>query len=334
MPQPREVDQLAAELIAVYQTMQSRIDAELAALAGDPAREARIRRLTELSKRIDQMVFEVDQTAEMLVDDTVERIYRLGGTHAQYRVAQIVSDQGGVVTGDLNGFNQISREAVVAMSEELSSELLAATSLVSESTKQMVRSIGRESVLEGIIGGKSVEQQSRAMTEWLEGNGIYGVKYRNGARVDIGSYAQMAIRTQSAKAYNAGIFDSASQVGVVYWEVFDGTGCGWTDHEDPSKANGSFRTESECREWPVSHPNCRRSFGPRPDLVPDNAKESTEYAADYFGIERTKVGRGKPFGWQPEDIKTGQQAASSAKKTAHQKALDRRQAALDKRRQQ
>ena len=50
-------------------------------------------------------------------------------------------------------------------------------------------------------------------------------------------------------------------------EVFDGFDCGWTGHRDPDKANRSVRTVEEAAEWPISHPRCRRGFGPRPDLV-------------------------------------------------------------------
>ena len=50
-------------------------------------------------------------------------------------------------------------------------------------------------------------------------------------------------------------------------QVFDGFDCGWTTHTDPDKANGTVRTIEAAAEAPISHPRCRRAFGPRPDVA-------------------------------------------------------------------
>ncbi|MFM9493696.1 hypothetical protein ACKI1Q_08660 [Streptomyces galilaeus] len=93
------------------------------------------------------------------------------------------------------------------------------------------------------------------------------VVYRDGARVAVRAWAEAATLAKSAVAYNAGTLNQTRQAGVSMVEVFDGADCGWTAHQDPDKANRTVRTVEEAVEWPISHPRCRRGFGPRPDLV-------------------------------------------------------------------
>ncbi|WP_425555478.1 hypothetical protein [Kitasatospora kazusensis] len=82
-----------------------------------------------------------------------------------------------------------------------------------------------------------------------------------GSRVPVRAWAEAAALAKSAVAYNAGTLNRAREDGVRWVEVFDGPDCGWTAHSDTDKANRTLRTA----EWPISHPRCRRSFGPRPD---------------------------------------------------------------------
>ncbi|MCX4459745.1 hypothetical protein OG585_44225 [Streptomyces sp. NBC_01340] len=93
------------------------------------------------------------------------------------------------------------------------------------------------------------------------------VVYRNGARVPVRAWAEAATLAKSAVAYNAGTLNRTRQAGVTMVEVFDGLDCGWTAHQDTDKANRTVRTVEDAAGWPISHPRCRRAFGPRPDLT-------------------------------------------------------------------
>ncbi|MDX3224549.1 hypothetical protein [Streptomyces sp. ME19-01-6] len=92
------------------------------------------------------------------------------------------------------------------------------------------------------------------------------VIYRNGTRVPVRAWAEAATLAKSAVAYNAGTLNRSRQTGVSMVGIFDGSDCGWTSHQDPEKAAGSLRSVEEAAEWPIGHPRCRRSFGPRPDV--------------------------------------------------------------------
>ncbi|MDV7218744.1 hypothetical protein [Streptomyces prunicolor] len=90
---------------------------------------------------------------------------------------------------------------------------------------------------------------------------------RNGARVPVQAWAEAAALAKSAVAYNAGTLNRTAEAGVRHVEVFDGFDCGWLTHTDLDKANGTVRSVEDAAGAPISHPRCRRAFGPRPDLT-------------------------------------------------------------------
>lgn len=129
-----------------------------------------------------------------------------------------------------------------------------------------VRRAGREQV-PSIPEGVTATEAGRAFQVELEDRyGISSVTYRNGAVHTAREYTQMIARSKTAVAMNLGALNRWSEYGVAYVEVFDGSQCGWRGHDDPDRANGSIRRASEAVAYPISHPNCRRAFGPRPDI--------------------------------------------------------------------
>jgi hypothetical protein len=78
-----------------------------------------------------------------------------------------------------------------------------------------------------------------------------------------GSRADTIALTETATAYNTASIAGYEDSGLVETvEVFDGPECGWTEHDDEDLADGSIRTLDEADDYPVSHPNCQRAFGP------------------------------------------------------------------------
>lgn len=115
-------------------------------------------------------------------------------------------------------------------------------------------------------GNMTGKQAAKNLADRLaDQHGLTHVVYRNGARIPVRAWAEAATLTKSAVAYNAGTLNRTRQARVRLVEVFDGGDCGWTSHQDLDKAAGSLRSVGEAAEWPISHPRCRRAFGPRPD---------------------------------------------------------------------
>lgn len=78
-----------------------------------------------------------------------------------------------------------------------------------------------------------------------------------------GSRAHIIALTESANAFNLSSVAGYRETGLVEQvEVYDGTDCGWTEHNDPDLADGSTRTLDEAQAYPISHPHCQRAFGP------------------------------------------------------------------------
>lgn len=77
------------------------------------------------------------------------------------------------------------------------------------------------------------------------------------------SRAALIARTETATAYNLGSAAAYRASGLVSQvEIFDGIGCGWISHDDPDIAAGSIRSLSDAEAYPISHPNCQRSWAP------------------------------------------------------------------------
>lgn len=96
--------------------------------------------------------------------------------------------------------------------------------------------------------------------------GISSVTYSDGKKYKIEDYAGMVLRSSANRAYNLGILAAGHKQEVKWYEVQDGPECGWVAHNDPELANGEIKSADECGAYPVAHPNCRRTFLPRPDL--------------------------------------------------------------------
>ncbi len=176
--------------------------------------------------------------------------------------------------GGSSQFNAADREAARLLADDLFDDLLQATDTVKRSTKRLIRTVIRDESLARVIAGGNAKEASRLAARIIESKGIYAVTYSNGARHGLAEYSQMAVRTKTAVAYNTGALSGAESQGVKYWEVFDGPFCGWAFHDD-RQALGMIVSKDEALGYPISHPNCRRAFGARPDV---NTKKEAKVA--------------------------------------------------------
>lgn len=148
---------------------------------------------------------------------------------------------------------------------------------VSEAFVRAVRDAAAVELPKIAAGGRTARQVADRLEErLLTSYGLTSVTYSNGAQVTVRHYARMAARTKSAVAYNAGTLNETYAAGVSFVEIFDGSDCGLRSHDDPDKANGTVRHIEDAAKYAISHPNCTRAFGPRPDIT---TKEQAENAS-------------------------------------------------------
>jgi len=255
MPQPAELLGLEHPLLLAYAQAWDEILAEQEAIAADPLRLARQRRLREMQRRIGTILENLDARTLEWTTHTLPQSYAAGAVlGAQQAGGEFV-------------WSQIHQEAVQALVDRTYSDLLEATKFTAKTTKALVRTIVRDQAIQKAIQGRTAVDAGSRVRQILAKQGIHSVVYKDGSVHGLREYGQMTIRTISATAYNEGTLNAAHSLGVTYWEVFDGPDCGWTTHEDPETALGKIVTRDEALSWPISHPNCRRSFGARPDLV-------------------------------------------------------------------
>lgn len=235
----------------------------------DPAIVGRLRiqtrRLEELTRAAQGVAGDLrDETGAWINAGGMDRIYESG--------AGVTASAASVPFT----FSAPHRAAADVLAQDLYNDVLEATSFVDNESKALIREMGRVFTGRSITVGDTALQAGRRLTREMAGVGMATVTYRNGARVPMGHYAEMLLRTKTAVAYNTGTLNHAKVVGIEVFELLDGADCGLTSHTDKVKANGLLVGYETAMAYPIAHPRCRRATNPRPDL-PASAIESQEF---------------------------------------------------------
>lgn len=243
-------------LLKVYAEAWERIVEAQRRIAADPLKWRQKKRLLELQRSIETNMAELDAQAREWVQTQLIRPYAMGAAAGAAELSQPAAAV----------WNQLPRDAISRMATDMLGDLLKSTRFVRRTTKTLIRAIGRDQVLAKLTQGQTAVQAGRRMAQILEQRGIHAIRYANGSRHGLKEYAEMLIRTKTGEAYNLGSLEAQEVLGVGFFEIFDGSGCGLTSHQDPVKALGRIVDKDTALKYPLSHPNCRRSFGARPDV--------------------------------------------------------------------
>lgn len=242
-------------LIEAYRRGWKAITAELEAIADDPAKFRRRARLVEMQKRIALILRDLETLSRSEVARGVPLAYQQGAR-----------EMAGL-TGQQWRYTQADQEVVRKLADDTFDDLLKRTRFINLETKKFVRRIVRDRVLLGEVAGRSGQETKARVREYLDAHGVKGIRYRDGRHVDLDDYADMVVRTKRVVARNVGGLMQAKRDGVEFLECFDGPGCGWSTHTDGDQANGKVVSHEEAMKYLISHPRCRRTFGPRPDVT-------------------------------------------------------------------
>jgi len=251
------IQTLTALLRADLARVWDRIAASVAALEADwptigPA--ARRGRLLALQAHIAALADAADEIAARHVLAGVRDAYLLGGHTTALTVGAALSTTG------------VDLEAITVLAADTHADLLAATTHIRASTKDLIRVLARDHVADRLYTGQTAVQAGRDLARALQAKSVSAIVYKDGSRHGLAEYSEMVLRTKTAEAYQVGGFNQAAGFKVKYVEVMDGPGCGWTSHDDTQLANGMILTLDAARAYPISHPNCRRTTLARPDL--------------------------------------------------------------------
>lgn len=250
------IEEVEDPLIRAYVNAWERMQLEQQAIAADPTKVRRKSRLTEMQQRVSGILDEVDDVTRAWIQSAFPEIYAMGASAgaAEMGIGEMV-------------WTQVHQQAVQSLAQDLFNDLLKSTKFMRKQTKDLVRDIAKDEALQKAIEGKSAREAARLMEKRLVESGLKGIRYKDGSHHGLGEYSQMAIRTKTATAYNTGTLNEQEAHGVKFWECFDGPSCGWSEHNDTQQALGRIVTRDEALGHPISHPNCRRAFGARPDIT-------------------------------------------------------------------
>lgn len=254
MPQPAEVHRLGEELVTEFQRKWQQImDLQRQALM-IKGKTTRLRRLKAIEREITALIDESDASTRKWIAERYPKIYHLGAVNGA-RAAGAVFDE----------WTDLHLTAIERIAADTFGDLLEATAFVREDTKRFISDVAK-GVGQDVVEGTPALRGGVQLEKLLSDRGISAIIYRDGSRHGLAEYAQVVIRTKTAVAYNTATLNAGRLAGVNFFEVFDGPDCGFTRHDDPDTALGKIVTYDESLTWPISHPQCRRSFGARPEV--------------------------------------------------------------------
>jgi hypothetical protein len=162
-------------------------------------------------------------------------------------------------------FTRINRDAAQRLADDMFTDLLRATHYVRRDVKRFIGEAAKIAAESTVVDNTATQAGRELMRDLIDNRGIKAVRFVNGATHHIGDYSDMLIRTKTAVHFNLGAFDGAPE--VEWWECWDGPDCGLSSHDDFTLANGMIAERQVAQSYPISHPRCRRAWGPRPDIV-------------------------------------------------------------------
>lgn len=254
-------------------------------IATNPLEWRKRRRLAELQQAIEDKMATLDAQTREWVSTQLVRPYAMG---AAAGAAELAQPAGAV-------WALLPEEAISRMATDTIGELLKSTRYVRRSTKALIRAIARDEILSKFTQGRTAVQAGKRVRQILETRGIHAIRYADGSRHGLAEYSQMLVRTKTAQAYNLGSLEAQEVLGIEFWECFDGPSCGLTTHKDPVRALGRVFDKDTALKYPVSHPNCRRAWGARPDIKTKAAAElaggtvTRQQTEDQIQADRSRV---------------------------------------------
>lgn len=285
-------------------------------IAANPLEWRKRKRLIEMQRVIEDKMAELDAATREWASSQLVRPYAMGAAAGAAELAQPAAAV----------WNLLPQEAISRIASDMLGDLLKSTRFVRRTTKTLIRAIARDEILGKLIQGRTAVQAGQRVRKILEQRGIHAITYSDGSRHGLQEYSQMLVRTKTAEAYNLGSLEAQEVLGIEFWECFDGPGCGLTSHQDPVKALGKVFDKETAVTYPVSHPNCRRSWGARPDVKTTahakivSSSVTIQQTADQIQADRARVAqqfrRRAKTAPQPVSRRRSQKAADKATLTA------------------
>lgn len=206
------------------------------------------------------------------IEDVIKTAYVAGAKSEEYKILSaihkgFVSSKTGV---ELNqGFFTINRNKLNSLQRESINLLNNCKISILRTTDDIYREIVYKSSIYSNLGFSTWECVDKSMEECLR-SGITGITYKNGNRVNISSYLEMAVRTSSVRATQYGEGSMRENWGINTVLISQYGSCSklcmpWQGriYEDDVYTNlpyrGKYPRLSDAIHGGLFHPNCRHT---------------------------------------------------------------------------
>lgn len=297
-----------------------RIELELIA---SMARNLKGHRDWELSEGFDWNMWQVEQLysmqgfsakyAELLpgqyarINDEIEKLiaasYRQGGLDAEIAILGAIKDgyNPRVNPMQVDSFFQVNEPKLQAIIAESMKDIPKAETAILRRVNDQYRKIIYDAQIYANTGAGTLYQAVDMATKDFLKQGINCIEYADGKRVNIASYAEMAVRTANKRAYISAEGEMRNRWGISLVEVMPNNGAckqclPWVgqvlvdDVWSNGIPDGKHHLLSEAISQGLYHPNCRdthstyfgdedelRSFEYTPELIAeDEARQAVE----------------------------------------------------------
>lgn len=155
----------------------------------------------------------------------------------------------------------------------------------------------------GLLTGKGLHYQKSNLVSFFQKKGLQ-LRDRSGRKRDPHTYAEMLIRTETARAYNAGMINRAIQLGTSKFRVVES----WNCCSICAQYNGKI---VDINKWsydlPPYHPNCRGTIEPvweedwRDTTMPSE-EVANQMLYELWAVNRRYGGAESPIGTVNEAV--------------------------------
>lgn len=154
---------------------------------------------------------------------------------------------------------QSGNRAVHTTLDGIKKDIVYGVSLLKQQTKdRSLQHAIQAKIGAGIFIGTSVTQTKSDLVRFFETRGL-SLRDRSGRKRNPQSYAEMLIRTERTRAYNAGLVNRGIELGVTTYRVEESNSC----CSICAKHNGKIVDIKKVNyELPPYHPNCRGTVVP------------------------------------------------------------------------
>lgn len=233
-------------------------------------------------KQIKQILEELGVDVEEFLSTELPNYYKQGAEDAIKQLKNVGAD-----ISVAEGFNQIHKQAIIALVDETSEAFGESLTGVNRSAQLLLGKAVREAITQriatSIISGDALRDIKLMIKGLLQQQGLDALIDKGGHKWTLDRYAEMLFRTKAVEARNRGLVNRMVENGYDLVQVSDHN----TDHEACRVWEGrilsisgdtpGYPTVAEAEVAGLFHPNCKHAINV---LIPSLARKTRAYDPD------------------------------------------------------